>query len=103
MAKRRVYFDTTEIVILVPGKQGFKNVNLIKNDIHRITIEKCNEPIMKFIPRESEQIRISTGKFEEPFVFPKIENKAFYEEYKEGFLKFAKANMLPVEDTLKEL
>ena len=102
MAKKRVYFDTSEIVLLIPGNKGFKNVNLIRNDIHRIYIEKCNEPIFGIIPRESEQIRISTGKFEEPFVFPKIANKVYYEEYKEGFLKFAKAHSIAVEDTSNE-
>lgn len=103
MAKRRVYFDTTEIVLLIPGKKGFKNINLLRNDIHRIYIEKCKETIWGIIPRESERIRIATGKFEEPFVFSKIANKAFYEEYKEGFLKFAKTNHVMVEDTSKEV
>ena len=102
MAKRRVFFDKTEVVVLVPGSKGFKNVNLIRNDIRSVVIEPCDEPILGLIPRESEQLRISTSKFEEPFVFPKIENKAYYEEYKEGFLKFAKENYIPVEDTTNE-
>ena len=102
MAKRRVYFDTTEVVVLVPGSKGFKNTNLVRNDIHRVYIEKCNEPILGIIPRQSEQIRISTSKSEEPILFPKLENKKFYEDYKEGFIKFAKTNFITVEDTVNK-
>ena len=102
MAKRRVYFDTTEVVVLVPGKKGFQNINLIRNDIHRIYIEKCNEPILGVIPRKSERIRVATGKLEESILFSKLENKKFYEEYKEGFVKFAKTNFIAVEDTVNE-
>lgn len=102
MAKRRVYFDTTEVVVLVPGDKGSQNINLIRNDIHRIHFEKCNEPIWGVIPRASERIRISTAKSEEPILIPKLENKKFYEEYKEGFMKFAKANFIAIEDTVNE-
>lgn len=102
MAKRRVYFDTTEVVVLVPGNKGLQNINLIRTDIHRIYFEKCNEPILRIIPRASERIRISTAKSEEPVLIFKLENKKFYEEYKEGFRKFAKANFIVIEDTVNE-
>lgn len=102
MARRRVYFDTTEVVVLVPGNKGLQNINLIRNDIHRIYIEKCNEPIWGIIPRTSERIRISTAKSEEPILLPKLENKKFYDEYKEGFIKFAKANFISIENTVNE-
>jgi len=106
MKKRLIVFDTTEIVAVVnvkneddPMKKKGNPVimNLTYDQISKISFEPCIEKKMfKSIP--SEKIVLKLKKMVQPVEYPKMENKEFYEEYKEGFREFAKQNRIELLD-----
>lgn len=96
MAKRKIAFDETEVVMAVVLKQEFgkekaKIINATYDQFLKISIVPIEErKFIKLIP--SEKIVIKLKKFGQDFEFSKLQNKEFYEEYKEGFRNFAKRN-----------
>lgn len=100
--RRRVYFDKSEVVLIVPGKKGTSSFNVTSSTMNRIEFSKCKEFSFGFIPKESEQITIVASNLPGGVTYKKGENKAFFEEYKEGFRKFAKDNRIPLEDKTQE-
>ena len=90
MAQKRVMFDKSEVVLLVPGKKRMANYNLTSGTITRIQFDKCTERKFGFIPVQSEKITIVTPKAGAPIVYTKGENKEFFDEYKAEFARYAK-------------
>mgnify|MGYP007002412265 CR=1 FL=1 len=91
MAVKNMYFDKTEMVVMVPAGKKIINLNLSYDQISRIQIDPCTE-ISFFRKVPSEKITIITSKHANPIVFTKCKNKKFYEEYKAGITKFASDN-----------
>lgn len=102
MAKRRIYFDKSEVVLIVPGKNKTSNYNVTSNMMNRIKFDKCKEFAFGFIPKSSEKITIVASNLPGEVVYTKGENKAFFDTYKEEFRQFAKENRIPLEDKTQE-
>jgi len=102
MAQRRVLFDKSEIVLLVPGKKKVANYNLTNSTITRIQFDKCTERKFGIIPVKSEKITIVTPKAGAPIVYTKGENKAFFDEYKAEFARYAKEYRVTFTDNTVE-
>ena len=90
MVQRRVMFDKSEVVLLVPGKKRVANYNLTNSTITRIQFDKCTERKFGIFPVQSEKITIITPKAGVPIVYTKSENKEFFDEYKAELAKYAK-------------
>ncbi len=97
MAPKRVYFDKTEVICsFVAGKQ-YRSINLTYDTIQRIQIEPINErSFFRSIP--SEQITIVTGRTPQPIVYKRKANTQYWDEYKQGFTKFAQHNSITFVD-----
>jgi hypothetical protein len=101
-ARRRIYFDKSEVVLIVPGKKGTTSYNVTSSTLNRIEFSKCKEYKFGFIAKDSEQITIVASNLPGGVTYKKGENQAFFEEYKEEFRKFAKDNRIPLEDKTVE-
>ena len=102
MAKRRIYFDKSEIVLIVPGKKGASSYNLVSSNVNRIEFAKCKEFTLGFIPKESEMIKIVGSNLPGEIVYKKGENKAYFDTYKEEFAQYCKEYRVPFEDKTQE-
>ena len=94
---RRINFDKTEIVVGFPAGKRFVVLNLSYQDIVRIQIDPTKE--MGFLRKvPSEKLTIVTGKRPQPIVYTKKKEKAYWDEYKSRFTKFAKDNNITFVD-----
>ena len=100
--RRRIYFDKSEVVLIVPGKKGTSSYNVTSSNMNRIEFCKCKEYSFGFIPKDSEMIKIVASNLPGEVTYKKGENKAFYDTYKEEFRTFAKDNRIPLEDKTAE-
>ncbi len=98
MAKRKIAFDQTEVIMAVImklefGKEKPKIIHATYDEFLKISILPCEErKLFKAVP--SEKISVKLKKYKDSFEFTKMTNKDFYEEYKQGFIKFAKDNRI---------
>lgn len=90
MIDRSVYFDKSEVVLIVQGKKKAKTYNLVSSDFNRIQFEKCTELKFGFIPVNSEKISLSSSKLPTVISYTKGQHKKYYEEYKKEFAEYAK-------------
>ena len=102
MAKRKVMFDTTEVVAATVfkdemGKETPKILNLTYDQFLKISFVPCEErKLFKTVP--SEKIVLQLKKYGQPVEYTMMKNKEFYQEYKEGFRKFAQDNRIDLID-----
>lgn len=102
MAKRKIEFDTTEVVLATifkneTGKKIPKILNLPYDQFMKISFVPCEErKLFKAVP--SEKIVLKLKKYAQPVEFSMMQNKEFYHDYKEGFRKFAKDNRIDLVD-----
>ena len=105
MAKRKLAFDETEVVMAVVikldfGKEKAKIINATYDQFSRISILKTEErKLFKLVP--SEKIVIKLKSYGQEFEYSKMKNKEFYEEYKTNFIKFAERNRIDLVDETK--
>jgi hypothetical protein len=93
MATRWIYYDKTEIVVMVAGKRQMKDYRLPYNDVKSIVFEKCKEfRFFRNVP--SECIKITSPKFPGTVTFSKFKHKKYFEEYKRDLKKFAVDNKI---------
>lgn len=105
--KRRVYFDKTEVVVLVRNGSSIRSYNLVSNNIVRIVYEKCKEYKfvyggIKLFPYESERIVIAVVGSPGEVVMMKSINKEFFNTYKEEFREYAKQYRIQLIDNTQE-
>ena len=102
MAKRKIAFDETEVIMATVLKQEFgkekaKIINATYDQFLKISIVPIEERrFIKLVP--SEKIVIKLKKYGQNFEYTKMQNKEFYDEYKEGFRNFAKKNRIDFVD-----
>lgn len=101
MAQRRIYFDKTEIVFMVPTKNNIARYNLSAKEIIRIQFDKDEKKIFGIFKSESETITIVSGKLAAPLVYKKSQNKKYFSEYKRDFERFTKENHVSFTDNTK--
>ena len=103
MKKPRILFDKTEVIMVYDVTNNMKKktvkTSLVYNQIQSITLEKCEEKKL-FKSVDSERILIRSNKITNPIVFYKQAEINFFDDYKAGFRKFAKANRITLYDTL---
>ena len=98
MARRRIYVDKSELVLIVPHDGKTATYNLVSNHINRIEFEPCEEFLFGFIPQKSEKITIVAANTPEGVVYTRNANKAYFDVYKEELRQFAKENRIPFTD-----
>jgi hypothetical protein len=91
MAKRHIYVDKTELVLIYPQGKKYISTNLTYEQIICIRISPFKE-FRLFFPVASEKIEIVSGKHEKPIVFTKLKEKGFFEQYKKELAEFAARN-----------
>ena len=97
MARKQINFDKTEVVVGFPAGKRFLVLNLSYQDIQRLQFDTIRElSFFRKIP--SEKLTIVTGKRPQPIVYTKKKQKAFWDEYKARFTKFAKDNHITFVD-----
>ncbi len=102
MAKRKIEFDTTEVVLATvfkneTGKETPKILNLSYDQFMKISFVPCEErKLFKSVP--SEKIVLKVKKYAQPIEYSMMKNKEFYQSYKEGFRKFAQDNRIDLID-----
>ena len=106
MAKRKIEFDTTEVVLATVfkdelGKETPKILNLPYDQFLKISFVPCEETKMFFKTVPSEKIVLQLKKYAQPIEYTKMKNKEFYDSYKEGFRKFATDNRIDLIDETK--
>lgn len=103
MKRSKILFDRTEIIMVYDVTNNMKKkivkTSLIYNQIQSITLEKCKEKKL-FKKFDSERILIRSNKVSEPIVYYKGAEPNYFDEYKAGFRKFAKANRITLYDNL---
>lgn len=92
MAPKRIFFDKTEIVFMVPGQKKVVRRELAAKDIVRIQFDESDSKLLGIIPQKSETITVVSGKVGTPIVYKKSQNKKYFDEYKSGLARFAKEN-----------
>ena len=105
--KRKVYFDKTEVVVLVKNGSSVQSYNLVSNNIVRIVYEKCKEYKfvyggIKLFPYESERIVIVVAGSPGEIVVMKSLHKEFFDTYKEEFSEYAKQYRIQLIDNTQE-
>ena len=102
MAKRKIAFDETEVILSVVfknelGKEKAKIIHATYDQFLKISFEKIEErKLFKAVP--SEKIVIKLKKYKDALEFTKMKNKEFYDEYKSNFRTFAKNNRIELID-----
>ncbi|WP_105615440.1 hypothetical protein [Vallitalea okinawensis] len=99
MKGRRILLDKTELVLIVAGKKEVKTLNLTYEDIQAIIFEPCRE-FRYFNVVSSERIVINTSQSSHPILYPKLKNKKYFEEYKQGLTRFAISNRITFHNNL---
>lgn len=104
MKKQRVIFDKTEVIMVYdvltnPFKKGISKKALTYDKIQSISIEKCNVKRL-FKTVDSERILIRAAGMTESIIYFKSVEKDYFDEYKAGFRKFAKANRITLYDSV---
>ena len=98
MAPKRIFFDKTEVVFMVPGGSSVARCPLSAKEIVRIQFDKSESKFLGLIPQKSETITIVSGKLGAPIVYKKTQNKKYFNEYKEGLVRFVKENNVSFTD-----
>ena len=101
MAPKRIFFDKTEIVFMVPGQKKVVRRELAAKDIVRIQFDESDSKLLGLIPQKSETITVVSGKLGAPIVYKKNQNKKYFDEYKSGLARFAKENNVTFTDNTK--
>ncbi len=96
---RRIFFDKTEIVLMVFDKGKMKVLNITYDKIVSIKLEGFMERILlRKVP--SERIIINISGREKPVIYTKLTEKKYFDEYKSGIVKFASSNNITFYDNL---
>lgn len=98
MARRRIFVDKSELVLIVPSDGRTATYNLVSSHINRIAFEPCEEFLLGFIPQKSEKITIVASNTPDGVVYTRNTNKAYFDTYKEELRQFAKENRIPFTD-----
>ena len=104
MAKPKIMFDKTEIIAnaTVVGEMNKKSQKLLRlsaDKFSQISFVKCTERKL-FKKIVSEKIILNLRGVARPVEYTKKDNAAFFESYKESFVKFAKDNgVLLIDET----
>ena len=95
--KRKITVDKTEIVFIDTSGKRAQIRNLTYEKIMRIQFAKFDErKLLKKLP--SEKIEIFGSGRHEPYVFTRLKNEDFFDEYKEKLAEFAKRNRVTFTD-----
>ncbi len=105
MAKSKIMFDKTEIVAnaTVVGEMNKKSQKILRlssDSFSKISFVPCKERKL-FKAYDSEKIVLSLRGYARPVEYTKKANAAFYESYKESFIKFSRDNNITLEDLTK--
>ena len=105
MKKSKIMFDATEIIAkaVVIGEMNKKSMRLLRlsaDNFSQISFVKCKERKL-FRSVDSEKIVLSLRGYANPIEYTKKGNEAFFESYKENFVKFAKNNGVMLIDKTK--
>lgn len=105
MAKPKIMFDKTEIIAnaTVVGEMNKKSQKLLRlsaDKFSQISFVPCKERKL-FKKIDSEKIVLNLRGFARPVEYTKKDNAAFFESYKESFVKFAKDNGVSLVDEIK--
>ena len=105
MAKPKIMFDKTEIVAnaTVVGEMNKKKQRLLRlsaDSFSQISFVPCKERKL-FKKVDSEKIVLHLRGYARPVEYTKNSNEAFFESYKQSFLKFAKDNGVMLVDETK--
>ena len=101
MAPKRIFFDKTEIVFMVPGRSNVARCPLLAKEIVRIQFDEIESKFLGVIPQKSETITVVSGKLGAPIVYKKTQNKKYFNEYKKGLVRFVKENNVSFTDNTK--
>jgi len=100
MAKKLIYVDKKEIVLIILGKK-VESLNLTADKISRIQFDRINErKFLKKVP--SEKISFTIRGRENLVTYTKMKDKEFFEVYKEDVRRFAKENRVTFADNLEK-
>lgn len=99
MAKEHLLFDKTELNAVVRYGNTFAMRNLKYSDIQSISLKPCSEKGL-FGSKPSEMIELKVIREAFPIVYYKGKEKQFWDSYKAGLRKFAKANRITLDDEL---
>jgi len=105
MARPKIMFDKTEIVAnaTVVGEMNKKSQKLLRlsaESFSQISFVPCKErKLFKLV--DSEKIVLNLRGYARPVEYSKKDNAAFFESYKQSFVKFAKDNGIALIDGTK--
>ena len=100
MAKVRMVFDKTEMIVSYKDGNAYSTMNLQYSDVINIKIDKCVEGKL-FFKKDSERIDITTRKREQPFTYFKHAESPNFDGYKKELEDFAKNNRITFYDYTK--
>ena len=100
MAKRRIFCDGRELVLLYNTKNGEESLNLSRSEIASIQFGKYIERKFFFFKVQTEKIEIKPSKKPFSIVYTKSRAKEFFERYKEELASFAKDNRVTFHNNL---
>jgi hypothetical protein len=93
MSTKEIYFDQTEIVLTIEGKNKVTTLNVTYDQIVHIKFDPCMErKFFRKIP--SEKIEIMVKKRQLPIIYTKLKSKKYFEEYKNELEKFSINNRI---------
>ena len=101
MAREKILFDKTEIILTVVGKKKVQLVNLTCDKITSVSVDPAKGRILGIIPVDSETITVRASGRAEPIVFWKHQEKQFFDSYKEKLADFCKNNRVTFYDNTK--
>lgn len=100
MAKRHIFVDKTELVLIYLKGKKFTSTNLTYEQITNIRFVPCKE-YKFFFPVDSEKIEIISSKQSQPIVYTKLKEKKYFEEYKKELAEFAARNRVSFSNELE--
>lgn len=92
MAKRRIFCDGKELVLLYDGIKGEESLNLISSDIARIQFNRNIEKKFLFFKVQTETIEIKPSKLPFTIKYSRARAKEHFDQYKAELSKFAVDN-----------
>ena len=101
MAKRHIFVDNTEVVLIDLSGKKAAVLNLTSDKIIRIQFDEIKEmKLFKRIP--SEKISFVIRGREKPVTFTKKKEKEFFEAYKDELTEFVKKHHITFVNNLKK-
>ena len=102
MAEPKVFFDKTEVTTEVPiqvsiGKTKIKVLHIAYSKIISITFDHCRSGKL-FGPKMTDRISLKLNGKEFPVEIKRCDHKQYFDQYVEGFRKFAADNKITLSD-----